>query len=232
MSKSFFTYALFHQFARVLTSSLLVLVLCFNPAIAKSVSLDVQHSPTKAQAKVNRPYFIELRKRIEAQWEMLDPWVGVTVSVRIEISPDGSIGDIFPLGVTSRLTEEEHVALKQCCIAVSRSFPTEPLPPGQETVPVIAEFKSKSAPGGGVSRVNLGQIVETAALAALVGFSIYAICKWGVVPLGSSGSSYNYGTGRGHSCTGSSDCRVCSSCSSCQHCNSGYSPCNVWFLNY
>lgn len=212
----------------------LMIALCINPVVAKSVSLDVQHkkAPTKSQASVNRPYFVELRKRIEEHWTVLDPWVGVTVRVRFQISPDGTIFDIDPLGLTSDISPEENLALQRCSIAIAQSFPADHLPPGQDTVPVIAEFKSKSVASNNGNRVNLSQIVESTALAALVGFSIYAICKWGVVPLGSSGSSYSYRYHPGHACIGASDCRVCSSCSSCQHCNSGYSPCNIWFLNY
>ncbi len=213
-----------------LLALLLVLMLSVNPVTAKCVSLDVQHDPSKQQLKINRPYFIELRKQIETQWVALDPWVGISVKVRFLIAPDGQIFDIFPLGVTSNLTQEMDAAYRQCCLAIVRSFPADPLPPGQDTVVVIAEFKSRHPPGRGIDRARLATALEVTALAALVGFSIYAMCKWGVAPIGSS-SNYNYrnvGEGR---CTGSASCEHCSSCNFCQHCNSGFSPCNIWYLN-
>ena len=211
-----------------LLSLVLIVLLSVNPAFAKCVALDVQHNPSKAQERASRPYFISLRKRIESRWIARDPWVGVTVKVRFLIAPDGTVSDIFPLGRTSDLTPNIDAALRQSCLAIVESFPTEPLPGEDEDVVVFAEFKSKHPPGGGINRDRLAQALELTAIAALVGFSIYAMCKWGVAPVGSSGSSYRYGSD-GHACIGSANCRVCRTCSSCGHCNAGLSPCNVWY---
>lgn len=216
-------------FKRPAQCLLLIVFLSVNPAMAKCVALDVQHNPSKDQVKANRPYFISLRKRIESRWIAKDPWVGVTVKVRFLIAPDGTVSDIFPLGRTSDLTPEADAALRQSCLAIVESFPAGPLPGEDEDVVVFAEFKSKHPPGGGINRDKLAQALEITAIAALVGFSIYAMCKWGVAPIGSSGSSYRYGSSE-HACTGSATCSVCSSCNYCRHCNAGFSPCNIWYL--
>lgn len=211
--------------------SVLVALLTFaNPVFAKNVSLNVQHNPSKAQVEKNRPYFIALRKSIEARWLALDPWVGTSVKLRFLIAPDGTVSDIFPLGRVSELTPELDAVFRRSSLAIYQAFPTDPLPEANEEVVVFAEFKSQHPPGGGINRDKLAQALEVTAIAALVGFSIYAMCKWGVAPIGSSGSSYNYGSSSEHACTGSFSCRVCSSCNYCRHCNSGFSPCNVWSL--
>lgn len=166
---------------RKVIAVLLTLSFSIQPSLAKCVSLDVQNPNRKLDSTL-KPYCIQVRQQIEAQWEMMDQHVGEPLEVFFKIEPDGSISDI--VGVSLRHKEAQTIA----GYAIKQSAPFKPLPIGQDGMCVIAKFKSEpvryqNSGSRGVSADELAQATKTVlfvtAAAALVGFSIWALCKYG-----------------------------------------------------
>lgn len=215
----------------VIFFALLTYLSAVNPIFAKSVSFDVQHTPDKKQYALNKPYFIDARKTIEARWEAADPKVGKTVRVIFTIEENGQLKDIdIAPNSAPPVTLEERQALLCAASAIDNASPFAPLPNGQQEVSVIATFKSDArlASGKRLDTNGIAKAVEFTAFAALVGFSIYALCKWGGTSSVNNRFPSTYiPSGEDH-CTGNMSCNRCTNCHACKHCNAGLPPCGVW----
>lgn len=197
---------------------------------AKSVSLDVMHQPSSQNWQTNKSYFVEVRQKIEAHWKDLDPAVGETVTIRFIIRKDGEVENYYPIPMVPPTSQTQDAAMRMACMSIASARPFRRLETGESAVAVHAKFKSRKPIGTGVDPNRLSQALEVTAVAALVGFAIFAICKWGGASATAPPGNTIY-TGGQSSCIGSSACTRCSSCRYCQHCNSGGAPCNVWYYN-
>jgi hypothetical protein len=163
---------------RVVIIAILVMTFSIHPCVAKCVSLDIQNANRKIDSQL-KPYCIDLRKRIEHQWEKMDQHVGEPIEVAFKVAPDGSIDDYIGVG------EKHKQAQTIAAYAIKRSGPFSPLPTGQDELFVIAKFKSEPVRSNRsrITASELGNATGTAlfvaAAGALVGFSIWALCKYG-----------------------------------------------------
>jgi len=112
-----------------------------------------------------------MRKQLEEKWAQLDPHTGETATVHIILKEDGQLQDLKLGGVGSQ--DAQQIA----AYAVTQAAPFQPLEAPQVNLLVIATFHSKKAHPK-VDPTVASKVLLGLAVAALVGFSIYASIKY------------------------------------------------------
>ncbi len=152
-----------------IVSVLLAFLFTVNPAFCKLVKLDVQN-PNRSLDYFLKPYCIYARKRIETEWTSRDPRINRKLQIAFTVNQAGDIIDIRSVDINFP------DAQIQAAVAVHRSGPLPPLPPGQTKMDIIAEFKSQR-PFSTFDPTSKIDPLAALAVGALVGFSIWALCS-------------------------------------------------------
>lgn len=164
---------------------ILAVLFTFNPCIAKCVSLEVKEvlenhvlvDPNRDYDEVLRPYFVNARQCIEANWQ--DPKVGRTVKLYFTLYPDGSIDQIDAFEFPKDDLERIGILVAAKAIQdVDRQRYLPPLPAAQSReLYIVATFKSEKphVPFDSARAKTILNGLLLASAGALAGFAIWAL---------------------------------------------------------
>lgn len=181
--------------ARAVSIFALCLMLGAQPAWCRAVCLDSANSNPSLHAQL-KPYCIDVRKRVEEIWLQADPQSGGEIQLIFTLGANGELLNVFPRTLEdSPLRERATYSIVEC-----KNLP--PLPQGQETLVVLATFKSKVVgQKRGMSPETkhlIKDAVIVSALIGLTGLAIYGLLKLnqnggdGYVANGTTNPNFHY----------------------------------------
>ncbi len=167
---------------------LLSLMICCPPCLAKAVSLDVYEldpatmktsHPSPEMKPYYKPFFVEMRHRIEDNWSITDPAVGRSIEVLFLVDRTGKVTEMMPKPLDRPPDKFDQVVAAAAASTIMKSSPFQALPHMRsEEMAVMAKFKSRY-PRTEINSDQVMNAVIAAGLAAAIGFGIWALIKYG-----------------------------------------------------